>query len=329
MDRFVALLIPSILFISFYYLNFYIFVPKYFIEKKYLLFSLICVLFLILTIAVPSMISDPQGMRSGFPEFMDGPGMNPRMPFQDINGPDIHFPGNMEPPRWRFFFRTEFSYTIIVFLFVLTLSTGIRIIMQWQQSEKEKVNAELSFLKAQINPHFLFNTLNNIYSMAVNKNELTASAIGKFSEMMRFVLYETDHDFIPLEKKIEYINSYIELQKLRLSSNTRIIYKVTGNPESLMVAPLILMPFIENAFKFGVSTENKSIIEIEIYIGNNLLDFFVYNTKSVKTGDDNSSSQLGIKNTLKRLHLIYPGRHTINIADESDTFSVSLKIFLK
>jgi sensor histidine kinase YesM len=329
MDRFIAILVPSIFFIAYYYINYFIFVPELFIEKKYFLFGFVSILFLILTITVPSMISGSSWMRPEMPEFMNTHGMNPSSSFQDINSPVSLFPEDMKPPEWRFFFKPEFSYTIIVFLFLLTLSTGIRVIMQWQLTEKEKVNAELSFLKAQINPHFLFNTLNNIYSMAVASNEQTASAIGKFSEMMRFVIYETDHDFIPLEKNIDYINSYIELQKLRLSSNTIINYKTSGSPDPLMIAPLILMPFIENAFKFGVSTEKESFIDIKIDIGNNFIDFSVYNTKSGKEVKENNSSQLGIKNTLKRLQLIYPGKHSIDITDEPDRFLVTLKLILK
>ena len=314
MDRFVAILVPATFFICFYYLNFFILTPSLFIPRRYFAFVIICLISLIMTIAVPSAVS---GSYLGFPF---GPGVRmrpffiPEIPLPDFEISAIISRQAMRHEGWQYFFRPEYSYTIIVFLFILTLSTGIRIIQQWQQSEKEKINAELAFLKAQINPHFRFNTLNNIYSMAVIKNDKTPFAIEMFSKLMRFVLYETQHDFVLLSGKIEYIDTYIELQKLRLSSSVTVNYQKSGNPASLQIAPLMIMPFIENAFKFGVSTEKESIITIRIDILDSELNFFALNAKNYSSDKGEGSSQLGLDNTKKRLHLIYPGRHTLKIS---------------
>ena len=120
-------------------------------------------------------------------------------------------------------------------------------------AEKEKVNAELSYLKAQINPHFLFNTLNSIYSLAIEKSDYTATAVVKLSSMMRYVITDASHKFVPLEKEINYISNYIELQKLRIDSSIKLMYTVTGDISDKKIAPLVLISFIENAFKYGVN----------------------------------------------------------------------------
>jgi two-component system LytT family sensor kinase len=328
MDRFQAIIVPVLFFITFYYLNFFLLTPKLFITRRYFAFFIVCLISLILTIAVPSAVSGsylgfPFGLRSG-----PGPFFIPQIPLPDFEVSAIISRQAMRPEGWSYFFRPEYSYTIIVFLFILTLSTGIRIIQQWQQSEKEKVNAELAFLKAQINPHFLFNTLNNIYAMAVIKNEKTPFAIEMFSNLMRFVIYETQHDFVPLSKKIEYIDTYIELQKLRLSNSVTVNYQKSGNSASLQIAPLIMMPFIENAFKFGVSTEKSSVITIKIEILNDELNFYAVNVKNVMSEKESSSSQLGIDNTIKRLQLIYPGRHHLKINDNDQDYNVELNLRL-
>jgi hypothetical protein len=319
MNRFLSILIPDVFFISFFYLNFFYLVPKFFIPERYLIFGSICFALLILTIAVPSVISESSLAR---PEFQ--PTHQPPYPGNyDFTNPD-----EMEPPGGFRIFIPEFSYSIFVFLFILILSTSIRIYMQWQQSEKAKVNAELSFLKAQINPHFLFNTLNNIYSMAVNKEERTPDAIEMFSDMMRFVIYETSHEFVNLNKKIEYIDTYIALQQLRLSSSVKVNYSKSGDYGSLKVAPLILIPFIENAFKHGVSTEQESVIDVKIEVKENKLDLFVKNSIFHYPKKESEISQLGLENTKKRLHLIYQGKYSLNIIEGPIEYIVSLHLNL-
>jgi hypothetical protein len=328
MNPVLSVLMPDLFFISFFYINFFILVPKFFIPQKYLSFGIICICFLVLTLAVPSSISESLLTGTGYHEPREMREFQPR-PSHFFSEPGFSRPKYHDPPIRLAFLRPEFSYTIFVFAFILTLSTGIRILGEWQQSEKEKMKAELAFLKAQINPHFLFNTLNNIYSMAVIKSEKTPDAIEMFSDMMRFVIYETCHEFVPLSQKIEYIDTYIALQKLRFPSSVKVNYQKTGEPGSLQIAPLILIPFIENAFKYGVSTEKESIIDILIEIENNELNLSVKNSKINFQKDENETTRLGIENTIKRLQLIYPERHTLKINDNSIEYTVSLNLSLK
>jgi len=215
------------------------------------------------------------------------------------------------------------------FFMVLILSAMIRINNRLRQSEKEKVNAELSYLKAQINPHFLFNTLNSIYSSAIEENaDNTATAVVKLSGMMRYVISETHHNFVSLEKEINYITDYIELQKIRLGNTANLQYKVTGSTAGKKIAPLILISFIENAFKHGVNPEEKSGITIDIEIKDGYLQMMVSNAK-VKTVNGNSfKSNIGLENTRGRLQLLYPSKHDLEIKEDEKEFIVLLKINL-
>jgi hypothetical protein len=328
MNPLLSNLVPDLFFISFYYINFFFLVPKFFIPKKFLLYGIICVGYLLLTITVPSSISGSSGPEH---ELRSPPEMEafPRVqPPPDMHKPDFPEHERKMPPRRIIFFIPEFSYTIFVFLFILTLSTGIRILLEWQQSEREKVKTELAFLKAQINPHFLFNTLNSIYSMAIIKDNKTPYAIEMFSDLMRYVLYETCHDLIPLDKKLQYIDTYIELQRLRLSPVTRVEYGKWGDTGGLTIAPLTLMPFIENAFKYGVSTERETVIDIKIEIKEDQLYLRVMNSITGNQPKDNPPSQLGIENTVRRLNLIYPGKYDLRKEETANVYIVHLKLNL-
>ena len=336
-------LIPFLFFVSFFYFNFYFLIPRLFIPKKYIAYLLVCLSCLILTIAVPSLITELSRPQMPYPRQNIIPGMGPKPGIPpEIDkffygnppkpgNPDFHQPRRSigpSPPGLDFF-RPEFSYSVLVFFLMLTLSTGLRIIQKWQQSEREKVNAELAFLKAQINPHFLFNTLNTIYSLAVNRAKETPRAIEKFSDMMRFVIQDACRDFVKLSRKLEYIDTYITLQKYRLPSSVQINYQVTGNPASLQIAPMIMMPFIENAFKYGVSTEKKSVITIIIDIADVMLYLTVRNSRFNVINIDRRTTQLGIRNTIKRLELTYPGKHKLDISENEDEYLVILNLQLK
>lgn len=318
MDPVLSVLIPDLFFIFFFYFNFYFLIPEFFIPRKYVVYAIVCLGCLVLTMAVPSIIF--QISETITPPFSD---------FHHVPPPDFGIRDMNEPPGRMRLFKPEFGYTIFVFLFLLTLSIGIRVIMQWKQAEKEKVNAELAFLKAQINPHFLFNTLNSIYMMAINKMDRTPEAIEMFSDMMRFVIYETKHDWVPLSREVEYIRNYIELQKMRLSPAVTVSFHPEGDLLSQKIAPLILMPFIENAFKHGISTEKDSFIDITLTVEQTTLHLMVKNTKFGYLYTPKESSQLGIDNTIKRLQMIYPGKYTLDIRDDETVYIVSLILELK
>lgn len=192
--------------------------------------------------------------------------------------------------------------------------------------ETERLNAELNFLKLQINPHFLFNTLNSIYSQAHLKSEQTEYSILKFSQIMRYVLYDTGTEKISLKKDLEYVSNYIDLQKLRLSKNVTVKYDVKGHTDHLLIAPLLLITYIENAFKHGVSYTIPSEIRIGIEVIGNTLLFTVSNaiTAARQTGREG----VGLINARRRLDVLYPGRYMLDVVDNQSLYIVNLKIEL-
>jgi len=194
---------------------------------------------------------------------------------------------------------------------------------------QEKLTTELSFLKSQINPHFLFNTLNNLFSLArKNNDEETANGITQLSKMMRYMLYEGDIDKIPLNKEIEYIENYIYLQKLRFHSDDEIEIKmeVLGNTESFLICPLVLIPFVENAFKHGVRIQNPSKIDINIKVVDASLIFEIQNTQHEYTGFKEKYSGFGMENVQNRLDLLYKNSYELIVNDDKSCFQVILKI---
>lgn len=182
-------------------------------------------------------------------------------------------------------------------------------------------------LKEQINPHFLFNTLNGLYALAVrDKSTTTASGILKLSGIMRYVVTETSNGPIPLQKEIAYINDYIELQKLRLDKGVNLSFQVNGTADDWSIAPLVLMPFIENAFKHGVNPDFESNINILIEIGKSALKLMVENNKVQTALQQHEKSGRGIENAKARLALLYPSRHSLILNEDSNHFRVQLII---
>jgi len=231
------------------------------------------------------------------------------------------------------FFHIPRSFFAAVF--ILGLSTSYRMTIAWFDSERqkkelenEKLISELAFLKSQINPHFFFNTLNNLYSLAYKKSDETPDAIVKLSKLMRYMLYESNENRVFLSKEIEYINNYIDLQKLRLPGKVDIKFDVAGDAESLLIEPMLLIPFVENAFKHGISYAEDININISIAINQKEL-IFTSENKIFKHNSDEKDSGIGLLNVKRRLSLLYPGKHKILIKDNDDTFRVVLKICLE
>jgi len=223
-----------------------------------------------------------------------------------------------------------------VFFSVVTfaLSTSFKITSEWFRNEKikkemenEKLTSELAFLKSQVNPHFLFNILNNICSLARKKSDDTENAIIKLSQIMRYMLYESKDEKVSLEKEIEYLQNYIELQRMRISEKVNIMFTIEGNPDSLMIEPMLLIPFVENAFKHGISYLEDCTINILLKIDPAKLLFIVENS-IIKKGTDeiHTESGIGLKNVLRRLELLYPAKHEINIEENEMKYRVHLII---
>ncbi len=236
-----------------------------------------------------------------------------------------------------FFAARDWIRALTWFLLVLLVSLGMKLLGQWRQAEQkareienERLRTELSFLHAQINPHFLFNSLNTIYSLALKKSDTAPSAILKLSQLLRYVVDEANHEKVPLAREVDYLNNYVELQKLRTASTLLTNFKIEGEIDSAQITPLLLLPFVENAFKYGVSNTENSPVDILLAMKGNEVIFSVKNRKFRNEGfrDDKNSSGIGINNVQRRLELVYPFKHQLKIDDTQEFFNVNLTINL-
>lgn len=223
----------------------------------------------------------------------------------------------------------QVSRNIYLFAFVFALVLLIKIAQKWRRFEKEKMSTELNYLKAQINPHFLFNTLNSVYSLSIEEKAVnTSAAIVKLSGMMRYVTSEALAEKVSLENELDYINSYIELQKIRFGDTVNLNVDLVKVNKPLSIAPLILISFIENAFKYGVNPEENSEINISILLKNTSLQLIVKNNKVKMVDQEVIGSGIGIQNTKNRLDLLYTGKYNLLIDDKEGFYSVNLEINL-
>ncbi len=197
--------------------------------------------------------------------------------------------------------------------------------------EKEKVKTELEFLKAQINPHFVFNSLNSIYVQIDQSVEGAKETLAKFSDLLRYQLYECETEQIAIEKEAEYLKNYVELQKIRRTKRYSISFNCSQSVKGFTISPILLITIIENAFKHVSNWKDKqNLIKICLSKENDCLLLSCENTKngSEDISKDGSLKGIGLKNLKRRLDLIYPGKHTLDINEETDYFKVNLKIFL-
>ena len=199
-----------------------------------------------------------------------------------------------------------------------------------RQQEKE---AELKLLKAQLNPHFLFNTLNNLYGLSVVKSDKLPGLMLKLSDLLRYSLYETKEVLVPLEKEIAYLENYIALEKIRLEDTTSISLKKEGDFSSFDIAPMLLIVFVENAFKHLGSKQNeKNMVNISLETNGDVLSFECMNSidskVKIESNLETGKSGIGLENAKKRLQLIYPGQHELSTEKEEQSYQVTLKLML-
>jgi LytS/YehU family sensor histidine kinase len=198
---------------------------------------------------------------------------------------------------------------------------------EWLQAEKEKVTAELQLLKAQVHPHFLFNTLNNIYSFSLTNSPKTPELILKLSSLLSYMLYDCKAEQVLLEKEIEVMKDYVDLERERYGNKMEISWNVAGEVEGKYTAPLLLLPFLENAFKHGTSEQlEKPWLSVDLVVKQNSVKCKVANSKNEFVPV--SQHGIGIENVKKRLAFLYPGKHELKINDEGEFFVVSLLLEL-
>jgi len=222
------------------------------------------------------------------------------------------------------------------FLAVFIFSTGQKAVSQWyaekqrlQELENSMVQAELSFLKSQIHPHFLFNSLNSIYYLALSKDDKAPEAILSLSDFLRFVTTESDNSRIPLEKEVKMLEEYIHLQSLRASEKFELQFHRKGDFSSLQIMPLSFIPFVENAFKYGISAHTDCFIHLNVEVEHDVLVFTIANSIPSIQKITADSSGIGLENIKKRLELAYPERYVLNLQYDRLCFNVYLKIELE
>ncbi|MFY0630914.1 MAG: histidine kinase [Flavobacteriaceae bacterium] len=220
-------------------------------------------------------------------------------------------------------FELRMVYNMVgILILVLFVSSALKVASDSFVRRQQEKDAELKLLKAQLNPHFLFNTLNNLYGLSVVKSDQLPNLMLKLSDLLRYSLYDTKDTFVPLEKEITYLENYISLENIRLEDKTNINFTKSGDISSKMIAPMLLIVFVENAFKHLSSSNNeKSSVEVNVTIIDDSLRFTCINStdgNSKETPMKSGKSGIGLKNAKKRLALLYPEKHQLAI-DENDT----------
>ncbi|AYD46980.1 sensor histidine kinase [Arachidicoccus soli] len=308
--RFIALYIFSNLYlVGFYYFNSGVLIPKLLAKRKAGLYFLSILFFFLIYLAAFYWMWNSSVETINF--FKEHPRMFKRR-------------------NWLYNF---FSLgPIMMFLLAFTFSSVSKIVARWFYAErvkeeisKQQLETELSLLRSQVNPHFLFNTLNSIYSLTLTNSEKAPDAVMRLSRIMRYTLEEAQSEFVPLEDELAFINSYLELQKIRATDKVQVLYEVKGNDGDIKIPPLLLIPFIENAFKYGVSARNRTVIKVIIKVENKFL-FFNCENDIVPNIAMHQGTGLGIANVRRRLELLYKRNYTLDIINSDDKYKVALHL---
>lgn len=294
----------TVLVAIFFYYNYLFLIPRYFLKKRIWAYFLLLLAGLIVICLV------------------------------NVVGVYISYHIDMVVWYFPFKFRSSFIYPMSSCFLAFALSSAIRITREWLRNERqrkemqaEKLASELAFLKSQVNPHFLFNTLNNICSLARKKSDHTEDAIIKLADIMRYMLEDSEHERVSLEKELEYLQGYIELQRLRLPDQVRISFTIEGKPDLHTIEPLLLIPFVENAFKHGISYQEPVDIIISLVVRDHELIFRIENT-IVKSHElpSKKGSGTSLKKVMRRLELLYPDTHSLKIQESGNRYLVELKL---
>ena len=343
--------VPLLSFFIVFYVNYFFLIKKYLYEKRLTGF----ILWNILLVALAG-LAVHLFFRNGFlpvqdsfrPGFEDGGPGGPGGPASGTGTPDFG-PGSPGGPEGRPK-RTDFrpgrpgprpwldsmgfiSRNVIIYLGVIGLAVAVRMTERWYRDEKKRdemekaaTEAELVALKSQVNPHFLFNTLNNIYSLIQIDQDKAQEAVHDLSGMLRYVLYDSEKPSVPLSKETGFLEDYIKLMSMRCSSNVSLDVSLPETDSDKHVAPLLFIPLVENAFKHGISTSEPSSIKIALKEEGEYVSFLVENTSFPKNDSDRSGSGIGVKNLQRRLDMLYPGQYTFEYGEAFGLYRSFLKV---
>jgi sensor histidine kinase YesM len=310
---FIRDIIGNALLLAFFYLNYYVLIPRLYYKRKYVLYTGLVLLSLLLIITLPSVFTGRL-----FSNLRPQPLIEPNLIRQIPN----------ENSLLSFLFN-EMKHHLYLFIIAWFFSLILRIREHLAHIKEEKLQAELNSLKSQINPHFLFNTLNSIYALSVKKDVRASEAIINLSGLMRYIIKDALDYTIPLQKEVDYIENYIELQRSRLGNTAKIWFEYSGQLNGKEIGPLILITYIENAFKYGVNPDvDDCIVDVRIHVTASKLNLRVFN-KKVRISESHYSTGIGVENTRERLQLLYSGKHQLDIHEDDTTYTVHLIIDLQ
>ena len=298
--------------ILFSYAIVYFLIPRYFQKKKYVHF----VIGLLLAISIIQILS---ALYQAFEM-----GQTARNAIGTIKNGVVLF---------RAGFIRAFGNPPLICCLLLSLKTLKNWHLEQLKTEtlsKENASAEIQLLKAQVHPHFLFNTLNNIYSFSLSQSPQAGILVKKLSGLLGYMIHECDQLLVPLEKEIKLIQDYIGLEKVRYGNRLNMDVKIEGDFENRLIAPLLMIPFVENCFKHGASVmRGQQWIKLSIHIKDDQLIFNLSNSKPQQAIDTNDKKGIGLANVQKRLQLLYPGNHSLKIESTNDTYVVQLQVSLQ
>jgi two-component system LytT family sensor kinase len=246
---------------------------------------------------------------------------------------DVFLYGKMSSDSSRHIFFSNTFYNLSIALFYMAFSIALQLSREWYEQrelirkiEVEKLNTELEYLKAQINPHFLFNSINTIFFQIDKHNTTARETLSAFSEMLRYQLYECNGKEIPVEKEVSYLKSYVELQRLRKDENYQISFS-HNQVGGFSIAPLLLIPFVENAFKHVSHFSKGNEIRIDLEATERVFRMKIFNTRDPSQKTNNGKSHgIGLKNVQRRLELLYKDRHSLHITESYDRFEIKLEL---
>lgn len=317
-----------------FYANYLFLVPKFFFDKRkykyYLSVLVLIACFYFVSDISNKLVFKYESGNSQTEQINNRPADIGR-PLPPAPRPSLLNPG---PPPFRGMHLYTYGFTAI---FLVFFSLGLRVLERHSQieklqkeTEKERLNSELAFLKSQISPHFFFNTLNNIYSLITINPEDSQKAVLKLSKLMRYLLYESEQGKTMLSNEIDFLNNYIDLMKLRMTNKVNLTVSFPQKYEDKNIPPLLFVPFIENAFKHGISYREKSFIKISMEISDDSIIFKCVNSlpKEKENGANEKNGGIGLENVSKRLNLLFPGSHDLKINKSDKEFEIFLNIKL-
>jgi len=317
-QHYIGYFIRTAIVIALFYINYFLLIDKFLFQKKVFLYILVNILLIAGSVFLQNILFELL--------------IAPQRPYIPPSPPRVRKFGGSSP-RPPHELRIIGDY--ILMLLAVGMSVALKATVRWYRDsinleivKAAQLEADLKNLRSQLNPHFLFNTLNNIYSLIAIDANKAQDSVHRLSHLLRYILYENDQNFVPIDKELEFTQNYIDLMRLRLASNVKLDVSIKNNDHSIKIASLLFITLIENAFKHGISNGSESFVNVNIFIDKEKGVLCTVENSLSETKDEieSKNSGIGLVNLRKRLELLYPYNHQLVITQKEDRFSVLLSI---